>query len=169
MRQMHRQDSVEEKGSFCYVCMKSRKCMKSHMKVIHKIPKDCEDYKSLYALFTRQEPTSDDEDIIDGRELYLDSFERHQMGISGADRVQSRPNTTRSRHRLSSNSLISPSTSCLRIWKIYFSMGRKDFFHCMYPKTPGRSEPSVHTYSASNDIFIILSPNKQRSLMSQFR
>ena len=53
------------------------------MKVIHKIPKDCEDYKSLYALFTRQEPTLDDDDITDGRELYLDSFERHQMGISG--------------------------------------------------------------------------------------
>ena len=82
-RQAHQQHSFEGKGTYCFVCRKSRKCMKSHLKVIYKIPTQCEDYKKLYSIFTRRDVSSDDQDIIDGRELFLDAFERHQMGIPG--------------------------------------------------------------------------------------
>ena len=81
--QAHKQHSFDGKGSYCFVCLKPRKCMKSHLKVIHKIPRQCEDFRKLYSIFTRRAESSDEEDIIEGRELYLDTFERHQMGITG--------------------------------------------------------------------------------------
>ena len=71
-------------GQYCFVCKKVRKCMKSHLKVIHKIPRDFDDFKKLYAIFTKGEEDTDDENpVVEKADLFLDEFELHQRGQTG--------------------------------------------------------------------------------------